>query len=167
MRIRPAKPGEADWLQEQFASGLGWRKPEGYFEACLRRQRLGESILLLAVAKGAYLGHCHLVWASGYPGFRERGIPEIQDLNVVRSQRRRGLASRLIAEAEGRIAKRSRYAGIGFGLYADYGAAQRLYITRGYVPDGRGIHYQNQPVPPGQPCPVDDDLVLYLVKELR
>ena len=166
LRIRPAAPGEADWLHAQFASGLGWHKPDGYFQDCLRRQQLGETVLLLALSSGAYLGHCHLVWESGYAGFRERGIPEIQDLNVTGARRRQGVATRLLDEAEARIAKRSRHAGIGFALYADYGAAQRLYILRGYVPDGRGVHYRGQPVAPGQPCPVDDDLALYLVKEL-
>ena len=37
-----------------------------------------------------------------------------------------------------RDAGRSPLAGIGFGLYADYGAAQRLYVKCGYLPDGRG-----------------------------
>ena len=45
-------------------------------------------------------------------------------------------------------AQRSDHAGIGFGLYADYGAAQRLYIKRGYIPDGRGAHYGTSPVFP-------------------
>ena len=94
-------------------------------------------------------------------------IPEIQDLNVIRSRRREGIASWLLDEAEARIVKQARYAGIGFGLYADYGAAQRLYIQRGYVPEGRGIHYRNESLPPGACCTVDDDLVLYLVKPLR
>ena len=31
--------------------------------------------------------------------------------------------------------------GIGVGLYPDYGSAQRLYIKRGYLPDGHGATY--------------------------
>ncbi|HEU0299590.1 MAG TPA: hypothetical protein VFR37_09055 [Longimicrobium sp.] len=50
--------------------------------------------------------------------------------------------------------------------YADCGAAQRLYVRRGYVPDGRGIHYDGRPVPGGEHVADDDDLVLYLVKDL-
>ncbi len=146
---------------------MAWHKPAGYFERELRRQAVGELCLLLALEAGDYLGHCKLVWSPGYPGFRERGIPEIQDLNVIQARRRGGLASRLLDEAEARIGKRSPFAGIGFGLYADYGAAQRLYIQRGYVPDGRGVHYHHEPLPPGVTCTLDDDLVLYLVKQLR
>lgn len=42
-------------------------------------------------------------------------------------------------EAEKRIFERSEVAGIGFGISADYGAAQRMFVKRGYVPDGRGL----------------------------
>ena len=146
---------------------MGWHKAAGYFQNVCEQQTAGELLLLLALEAGAYLGHCKLVWQPTYPGFRQRGIPEIQDLNVVRARRRQGLASRLLDEAEARIAIRSRWAGIGFGLYADYGAAQRLYIQRGYVPDGRGVHYKGEPLAAGASCRLDDDLVLYLVKQLR
>ena len=50
-------------------------------------------------------------------------------------------------------------------MYADYGPAQRMYIKRGYVPDGLGLYYKNQPVTPGKNVFVDDDLALYLVKK--
>ncbi len=29
--------------------------------------------------------------------------------------------------------------GIGFDLCADYGAAQRLYVSLGFAPDGNGV----------------------------
>ena len=70
-------------------------------------------------------------------------------------------------QAETIISARANIAGIGFGLYADYGAAQQMYVRRGYIPDGRGIAYDGKPVPPGQQVTVDDNLVLYLVKRLE
>ncbi|MEE8413744.1 MAG: hypothetical protein V3R96_04255, partial [Dehalococcoidales bacterium] len=76
-----------------------------------------------------------------------------------------GIASSLVDEAEKRIFERSRIAGIGVGMYADYGPAQRMYILRGYVPDRLGLFYKNQPVIPGREVLVDDDLVLYFTKE--
>lgn len=54
--------------------------------------------------------------------------------------------------------------GIGFGLYASYGTAQRLYTKRGYIPDGRGLMYDNLPAVPGSQVRVDDELTLYLTK---
>jgi hypothetical protein len=51
------------------------------------------------------------------------------------------------------------------GVYSDYGPAQRMYAKRGYIPDGMGLFHKGQPVKPGRDVFVDDDLVLYLVKE--
>lgn len=166
--IRQARnlKNEADWLQASFDAQMGWTKPPGYFAGQLERQARGDIRLLLALDESIYFGHCLVVWRSDYPGFRERDIPEIQDLNVRPDCRRRGIGSALLDQAERLIAARSRLAGIGFGLYADYGAAQRLYLKRGYRPDGRGLHYGGQPVVAGESYRVDDDLLLYLVKRL-
>jgi hypothetical protein len=67
---------------------------------------------------------------------------------------------------EAEAAKRSTQVGLGVGLYADYGAAQRLYVRRGYVPDGRGIMYGNEPVEPGATVRIDDDATRMLVRSL-
>lgn len=56
--------------------------------------------------------------------------------------------------------------GIGVGMYADYGAAQRLYVRRGYVPDGRGVSYRDRIVLGGETVVADDALVLHLRKDL-
>ena len=69
-------------------------------------------------------------------------------------------------EAERKIAERSKFVGIGVGLFEDYGAAQRLYILRGYVPDGKGITYQGKYVKYGDKVTIDDDLVLHMIKPL-
>ncbi len=31
---------------------------------------------------------------------------------------------------------------LGVGLHSGYGAAQRMYVLRGYVPDGSGVWYE-------------------------
>ena len=69
-------------------------------------------------------------------------------------------------EAERKVSERSGVAGIGVGMSPDYGAAQRLYVRRGYVPDGRGLTSKGSPVKPGDEITVDDALVLYLTKTL-
>ena len=33
---------------------------------------------------------------------------------------------------------------LAVGLHTGYGQAQRLYIKRGYIPDGTGVWYQGQ-----------------------
>ncbi len=89
---------------------------------------------------------------------------ELQDFNVLPQFRRRGIGSALMDAAEALIATRSATAGIGVGLYPDYGPAQRLYVLRGYVPDGRGIASETVQVRPGQVVRVDDELALYFTR---
>jgi len=55
---------------------------------------------------------------------------------------------------------------LGVGLHPGYGAAQRLYIKQGYVPDGSGVWFQNKQLKPNERCVNDDELVLYLSKKL-
>jgi len=164
--IRQAKSDEADWLQTSFDAHMGWTKPEHYFADVCRWQNNDEVVLLIAVQDNLYLGHCLIVWQPYYRHFKDNDIPEIQDLNVCPDYRRQGIATALMDDCERRVKKRADTIGIGFGLYADYGAAQRMYVKRGYVPDGHGVHYKRQPVTPDDSYPVDDDLVLYLTKHL-
>ncbi len=57
--------------------------------------------------------------------------------------------------------------GIGVGLTVDYGAAQRIYVKRGYIPDGCGLMTSGHPVAYFQSILVDDDLRLYFTKNLK
>ncbi len=142
-----------------------WDVPASFLERFLAEQDRGGRTVLAAYADGDFTGYVTIKWQSDYPPFAEKGIPEINDLRVLPDFRRRGIATALVDEAEKRIFERLPIAGIGVGLYADYGAAQRMYILRGYVPDGLGLFCKGQHVKPGQEVTVDDDLVLYFTKE--
>jgi GNAT superfamily N-acetyltransferase len=144
---------------------IGWRRAVSEYDSYLAEQDRGERVVLVALYNGAFAGYVTIVWTSAYPPFAEEGIPEINDLNVLPAFRRRGVASSLVNEAEKWIFERSPVAGIGVGMHADYGAAQRMYALMGYVPDTRGLFYRGQQVVPGQEVSVDDDLILYLTKE--
>ena len=50
---------------------------------------------------------------------------------------------------------------------SDYGTAQRLYVLRGYVPDGRGLHYRGHYPMYGEKITVDASLAIYLTKKLK
>lgn len=163
---RIATSSDADWMQSSFDNQMGWQKPAGYFARCCQQQDAGEIILLVAVSGDDFVGHTKIVRKPPYPGFRERGIPEIQDLNVLPAYRRQGAATVLMDHAERLIGHWSNLAGIGVGLYPDYGPAQRMYVLRGYVPDGAGVAYRDVTVAPGTTVTVDDDLVLRLIKRL-
>lgn len=148
-------------------TALGWDKPASQYERYLAQQNSGDRVVLVALVDGHFAGYVTIVWQSHYPPFHAANVPEIVDFNVLPHFRRRKIGTRLMDEAERRIAERSSVVGIGVGLYPDYGAAQRMYVLRGYIPDGRGVYYDTQQVRPGQAVPVDDSLALYFTKTLN
>ena len=143
----------------------GSNRPAGLYDRYYEEQEKGQRVVLLAFYNDIFAGHVNIIWKSDYPLFAEQDIPEISDLIVVPDLRRQKIATALVDEAEKRIFKQSSFAGIGVGLYADYGPAQRMYVLRGYVPDRLGLMYKRKPVKPGEMVKVDDDLVLYLIKK--
>jgi GNAT superfamily N-acetyltransferase len=147
--------------------GAAWNTRSGKWNRYWIEHQDGARIVLLADLEGQIVGYGSLVWVSQYPCFRGAGIPEIQDLVVAEKHRGAGLGTRLIHALESRArAAGHLQLGIGVGLHRDYGSAQRLYSSLGYIPDGRGITWNNEPVVPGKDVRVDDDLVLWLTKDL-
>jgi GNAT superfamily N-acetyltransferase len=141
-------------------------RSDDYYDRSLYENKLGVRVTLLAILDQKLVGCAHLKYESEYPYFRDQKIPEINDLNVFPEYRRHGIANKLIKEFEIIIHKNYKRIGIGVGLFKDYGAAQRIYCRRGYIPDGNGLMYNNKEVAPGEMVRVDDDLNLYFVKEL-
>jgi GNAT superfamily N-acetyltransferase len=137
------------------------------FEEYLSQQERGVRICFVATADAMLVGYLTVNWTPAYPPFANAQIPEIQDLNVLPAFRRRGCATLLLDRAEAEIACRSRIAGIGVGLHPGYNQAQRLYVKRGYIPDGQGITYQNKFVSEGTKVVLDDDLLLHMTKQLK
>jgi GNAT superfamily N-acetyltransferase len=120
--------------------GSAWNGGLEKWNRRLAEHEAGERVVLLAAEGADILAYGSILWSPAYQFFREFGIPELQDLVVAQHRRREGIGSRLIAALEQRARKRGcLQIGLGVGLYADYGDAQRLYVKLGYVPDGRGI----------------------------
>jgi ribosomal protein S18 acetylase RimI-like enzyme len=165
LTIRPLEPTDITPIAAAFAE-LGWDKPVSQYEKYLLEQETGQRVVLVAFLNGEFAGYVTVVWRSQYPAFAIQNIPEIVDFNVLPKFRRQGIGAALMDEAESRIAARSAVVGLGVGMTSDYGAAQRMYAKRGYIPDGHGLHSRGQPVQYGQSVPVDDDLVLYFTKSL-
>lgn len=145
-------------------SGHDVSKPLDYIESCWRDNVSHERTTFLALYNDDFIGWGHLVYKSGYSFFFNNGIPEIQNFDVIPPYRKRGIGSQLLDAIERFAFNTYDVIGIGFGLYADYGTAQRMYVKRGYIPDGRGIMYANLPVVPGSLVRADDDLALFLTK---
>lgn len=143
-----------------------WGKPLETFQGYLAEQVIGERVALTARYADEPVGYVTLHWRSRYEPFRENGIPEVVDLNVAQAWRRRSIGTHLLDAVERLAGERSAVVGIGVGMEADYGAAQRMYVARGYVPDARGVTYRGQHLAHGAQATVDDDLVLFMTKEL-
>jgi len=148
--------------------GPAWRGGDHpIWRQYLEERRAGVRDLLVACEAGAAIGYVTLLWRSHYPPFAEARIPEISDMVVAEAARRRGMGAALIGACEQRAALAGyRTMGIGVGLYADYGSAQRLYVRLGYKPDGRGVYHADAPAAPGQTYRLDDELVLFLTRPI-
>lgn len=164
--VRNLELSDAPVIAAAFARARWQNKSESKYRRYFTEQTAGARAVLVALLAGEFAGYGTVVWEPDYAPFRDLGIPAIVDLNVLPQFRRRGVATAIMDEAEARIALRSPFAGIGVGLYADYGPAQRMYVLRGYVPDGKGVTYRDEHIPAGAPLVADDDLVLWLTKRL-
>ncbi len=164
--IRDMEPADAQAFTDGFAA-QGWHPDIAVYRSRLKDQADGTCIALTAVYGGRPAGHVNVYLRAEAGPFRGKGWPIIVDFSVLEKYQRRGIGSRLMDAAE-RIA--ARYADtvcLGVGLHSGYGSAQRLYVKRGYIPDGSGVWYR------GRPCAQyetdvanDDDLVLFLSKKL-
>ena len=120
-------------ISQAFAK-QGWNnKPVEQYQKYLRFQEEGSRDIIIAKVNNKFAGYLTIQWKSNYPPFQEKNIPEVVDFNVLKKHQRKGIGSALMQEAEDRIKKVSPYAGIGFGVTKDYGAAQILYIKRNYI----------------------------------
>ena len=164
--IRVLQLSDIDTMVSSFAEA-SWHKPRATFEDYWQEQQKGARKVWVAYINDAFVGYVTLKWHSSYQSFAANHIPEIMDLNVLPQYRNCGAGSGLLEIAEKEAAIKSNVVGIGVGLYEDYGPAQKLYIKRGYIPDGKGITYNYQSKEFGTKIPLDDDLVLWLTKKLN
>ncbi len=133
----------------------------------LRDQSEGKSISLAAEYQGQVAGYINLYPDSKWGAFAGCGYPEIVDFGVLEKYRRHGIGNKLMDTAEQLAAGYSDTVYLGVGLHSGYGSAQRMYVKRGYLPDGTGVWYGDRVCEPYADCCNDDDLVLYLSKKLR
>ncbi|HZC44200.1 MAG TPA: GNAT family N-acetyltransferase [Acidobacteriaceae bacterium] len=166
VEVRELRAADVPRIAETYG-GPAWHGGAKKWDQRLVEHAHGQRLVLLVVSGDEILGYGSLLWVSGHAPFREAGIPEINDLVVSERCRNQGIGAQLIhaLEERARAAKHSKV-GVGVGLFKEYGAAQRLYVHLGYVPDGKGMASGGLPVASGDKVLVDDDLVLWLVKDL-
>lgn len=142
----------------------GWNASDEKYRMRLKHQREGRCIPLVAEYYNSVVGYVNVYFHASAGPFMEKGYPEIVDFGVLEKYRNHGIGSRLMDAAEKIGFEFSDIICIGVGLHSGYGSAQRMYVKRGYVPDGSGVWYQDSICEPYSNCCNDDDLVLYLSK---
>ncbi len=145
----------------------GWQQTIEKYEMRLQHQKEGKSVALVAEYKGNPAGYINVYPNSEWGSFANQGYPEIVDFGVLVKYRRNGIGSKLMDAAEQIASKYSDTVYLGVGVHSGYGSAQRMYVKRGYIPDGTGVWYGEKVCPQYADCCNDDDLILYLSKKLK
>jgi GNAT superfamily N-acetyltransferase len=159
--IRILQEGDIRDLDQQFA-GFSLRENS---EELYRQQVLGLRENWVAIHQDKIVGIVSLSWVSDYEPFSQEHIPEICTICVLPDHRRKGIATALLNRVEPIALKKARQIGISLNLAPCCNFSQRMYVKRGYIPDGNGLFYQKQPLTPQQQICIDDDLCMYLIKK--
>lgn len=144
-----------------------WQKPQAQFEQYFAEQQTGKRKIFVAEIDGMVAGYATLLPEAANGPWKGQAIPEIVDFNVLIAFQRRGIGTAIVEAIETEVRTYSGRISLAVGLHAGYGAAQRMYVKRGYIPDGSGVWYADHPQEPYSSCCNDDDLVLYLSKKLN
>lgn len=144
----------------------GWHVDEEGVAMRYRHQHEGICLALIAEYNGEVAGHLYL-YLKGLDGPEAfRNLPEIVDFGVFVKYRRNGVGGKLMDAAEALAKELADTVFLGVGLHNGYGSAQRMYVKRGYIPDGSGVWYGDRVCGQYEDCCNDDDLALYLSKKL-
>lgn len=159
----------------RIAEDMQAKHEHNYFERCLAEQQEKKRVVFLAREDNKAVGYVQLIWLPLYSTFRRLGIPEVQDLNVIPEMRGQGIGGQLVDACETLVRETGKpEIGISVGLNQSYGPAQRLYVKKGYIPDGAGACCDEVPVRAGElratilrhPLSLDNTLTIKMVKSL-
>ncbi len=137
-----------------------------YLTNQLANQEKQECSALLALYNGKIAGHVFLYYKCRWGGLANSDLPCVIDLKVFEKYRKNGIATALMDAAEKIAKKHNDKIYLDVCLNSEYGPAQRLYVKRGYVPDGKGAYYEEKVCETNAICKNDSELTLCLIKEL-
>ena len=164
--IRSMEEADAPVFVEEYTA-QGWHPDLNTYLGRLKDQAEGKCAALTAVYRGRPAGAVYVYRTAEEGPFRGTGWPVIVDFSVLQKYQRKGIGNRLMDAAEKVAGQYADTVCLGVGLCREYGSAQRMYVKRGYIPDGSGVWYQGrQCVQYETACTVDDDLILYFSKKL-
>jgi len=164
--IHPMSSEDVEIIMQNY-TGQGWEKSKEIIEGYFDKQKNGDIYVFIAKYGDSLAGYTVLYKDTDVGPFAHKKIPVISDLIVFEKYQRKGIAGKILDAAEQKASDLSDNVQLAVGLHSGYGAAQRIYVKRGYVPDGSGVWYKDSPLEPYDDCQNDDDLVLYLLKNFR
>lgn len=163
--IRSMMKGDIEELTNGFTE-QGWNKPKEQFMNYYSQQENKEKLVIVAELNGDAAGYATLLPYAETGPFAYKNIPEIVDFNVLIKYQKRGIGNKIMDITENLAKDKSDYVSLSVGLHSGYGAAQRMYVKRGYIPDGTGVWYYGKQLAPHAKCENDDELTLYFLKSL-
>lgn len=165
MNVRSMRQADVDVIMHTFLK-QGWHPRKEVYENYWKEQEEGKRDVFVAEVDGKMAGYITLLHRAKSGPFAEK-YPELKDFNVFQTYQNNGIGWMLMDEAEKKAKAYGDYVTLAVGLHSGYGTAQRMYIKRGYVPDGSGVWYKNKQGEPYTVCCNDDDLILYMAKEIK
>ncbi len=163
--IRSMEIEDAKILYDTYLS-YGWHPAMETYENYYKEQEESKRKVFIAEYEGEVCGLCTLVMNPTEGPWSGMEYPEIVDLSVFFHIHNKGIGNKLLDVAEQEAAKVSDMVYLAVGVHSGYGAAQRIYVKRGYMPDGSGVWYQGKQLEQYAPCCNDDDLLLFMSKKL-
>lgn len=164
--IRNMQESDAQIITDE-ENAQGWHVNIDKYETRLKHQGEGKSISLVAEYKGKVAGYINIYPNSSEGVFANKGYAEIVDFGVLIKYRKHGIGSKLMDIAEQIASQYSSVVYLGVGMHSGYGSAQRMYVKKGYIPDGSGVWYGESVCEQYAECCNDDDLILYFSKQLK
>ena len=119
----------------------GWPGREEILARYFLEQESGGREVLVAEIDGAVAGYVTILPSAKHGPFAEV-YPELSDFNVFEHFSKSRDWESTARRSRKRVKFVSSKVTLGVGLHLGYGPAQRLYIRRGYIPDGTGVWYQ-------------------------
>ena len=164
--IRNMEEDDAQIFFDEYTA-QGWHPEISTYHARLKDQSEGRCVALTAVYRRHPAGAVYVYLTVKEGPFKGTGWPMIVDFSVLEKYQKKGIGSRLMDAAEQVAGQYADTVCLGVGLHDGYGSAQRMYVKRGYIPDGSGVWYQDKPcIQYETVCTVDDDLILFMSKKL-
>jgi len=167
MKIKIRKMLESDIIEFPIEfEKQGWHKSVELYQMYYDEQKNDTGKLFVAEVDGNAAGYATLLSHDISGPFKDKSIPVIVDFNVLEKYQRNGIGTAIMDAIENYVREYSSTICLGVGLHYGYGAAQRMYVKRGYIPDGSGVWFNGKRMEQYEPCVNDDELILYFSKQL-